>query len=49
MCGRNEISIHWTSNLLQLSDVLTKKGASIHSLMEVLQEGKKERLSQYEI
>ena len=40
MCGRNEISIHWTSKQLQLSDVLTKKGAFIHSLMNVLQEGK---------
>ena len=40
MCGRNEISIYWISKQLQLSYVLTKKGASAHGLMKVLQEGK---------
>ena len=42
ICGRNEISIHWISKQLQLSDFLTKKGASIQSPMKVLQEGKTE-------
>ena len=44
MCGRNEISIHWICRQLQLSDVLTKKGASTHSLVKVLQEGKVDSL-----
>ena len=44
MCGRNEISIHWISKQLQLSDMLTKKGASAHSLLKFLQEGKIESI-----
>ena len=39
MCVRNKISIHWISKQLQVSDFFTKKGASTHSLMKVLQEG----------
>ena len=43
MCDKNEINIHWISKQHQLSDVLTKKGASVHSLVKVLQKGKIER------
>ena len=40
MCDKNEINIHWISKQHQLSDVLTKKGASVHSLVKVLQKDK---------
>ena len=40
MCDKNEINIHWISKQHQLSDVLTKKGASVHNLVKVLQKGK---------
>ena len=39
MCDKNEINIHWISKQHQLSDVLTKKGASVHNLVKVLQKG----------
>ena len=42
--GRSEIPIHWISKKLQLSDNLTKKAASTHRLMKVLQEGKIESI-----
>ena len=37
---KNEINIHWISKQHQLSDILTKKGASVHNLVKVLQKGK---------
>lgn len=40
MCDKNEINIHWISKQNQLSNILTKKGASVHSLVKVLQKGK---------
>ena len=40
MHERGEIEVHWISKHQQLSDVLTKKGASYQSLIKVLQEGK---------
>ena len=39
MCERKEIELIWIAKQRQLSDVLTKKGASPHLLMEVLQTG----------
>ena len=40
MCEKTELSIHWIEKQYQLSDVLTKKGASHQSLIETLQKGK---------
>ena len=40
MCDKNEINIHWISKQHQLSDAFTKKGASVHNLVKVLQKGK---------
>lgn len=40
MCDKGEITINWLSKHHQLSDVLTKKGASSSSLLKVLQKGR---------
>ena len=40
MSSKNEISIHWIEGSKQLSDVLTKKGASHQKLIDTLQDGK---------
>ena len=40
MYYKNEIKINWLSKHHQLSDVLTKKDTSYHSLIKVLQEGR---------
>ena len=37
MCEKTELLIHWIEKQYQLSDVLTKKGASHQSLIETLQ------------
>ena len=39
MVDRNEISVQWTNKEKQLSDVLTKKGASQSLMMNTLQSG----------
>ena len=40
MYDKNEITVNWINSQHQLSDLLTKKGASCQSLMEVIQTGK---------
>ena len=42
MCENNELSINWIEKQCQLSDVLTKRGASPRSLIDTLQKGKLE-------
>ena len=39
MVDRGEITIHWVNKERQLSDVLTKAGASHIPLMEAVQSG----------
>ena len=39
MVDREEISVMWVNKDQELSDVLTKKGASPNPLMSVLQQG----------
>ena len=39
MCERQEISLRWVDKKKQISDVLTKKGASSECLMKILQHG----------
>ena len=40
MCEKNELLISWIEKQHQLSDVLTKTGASPQSLLEIIQKGK---------
>ena len=40
MCEKNELLINWIEKQYQLSDVLTKRGASSQSLIEKIQKGK---------
>ena len=40
MCDRGEICLKWIPKAHQLSDVLTKKGATSNTLLHVLQKGK---------
>ena len=40
MCEKNELLINWIEKQYQLSDVLTKRGASPQSLIETIQKGK---------
>ena len=40
MCEKNELIINWVEKQHQLSDVLTKRGASPQSLIETIQKGK---------
>ena len=40
MCEKNELQISWIEKQHQLSDVLTKRGASPQSLIETIKTGK---------
>ena len=40
ICDKNEVTKNWLSKYYQLSDVLTKQGASYHSFIKVLLEGR---------
>ena len=39
MCEKNKLLINWIEKQYQLSDVLTKKGASPQSLIETIKKG----------
>ena len=40
MCEKNELQFSWIEKQHQLSDILTKRGASPKSLIETIQKGK---------
>ena len=40
MCEKNELQISWIEKQHELNDVLTKRGASLKSLIETIQKSK---------